>query len=93
MLVTFSARRSVELFHLAILRALVARGEDKRLFSLKGGCNLRFFCRSVRLAIVFDEYAAQVVAFLDPDQQMLFEDRSAWDAMQGEVIQRLEALQ
>jgi hypothetical protein len=45
------------------------------------------------MAISFDEYAAQVVAFLDPDQQMLFEERSAWDAMQGEVIQRLEALQ
>jgi predicted nucleotidyltransferase component of viral defense system len=252
----FSARQSVESFHLAFLRALVARGEDKGLFSLKGGCNLRFFFRSVRysedididaavvaketlrrkvdrllsapvvlgplksqgievvdisapkqtettqrwkvglrieepavtlrtkiefsrrdelagtaveavdpeilrpyamtqflaphytvsaaiaqkiaalhgrtqpqardvfdlnllfarpdsrefalpekqkhsltaaieraMAISFDEYAAQVVAFLDPDQQMLFEERSAWDAMQGQVIQRLEALQ
>jgi hypothetical protein len=251
-----SARQSVELFHLVFLRALVARGEDKGLFSLKGGCNLRFFFRSVRysedididaavvaketlkrkvdrllsspvilgplksqgievvdtsapkhtettqrwkvglrsegtelvlrtkiefsrrneiagaavegvdpevlrpyamtpflvphytvgaaiaqkigalhgrtepqardvfdlsllfarpdsrdlelpekqrrsmpsaienaMAISFDEYAAQVVAFLDPDQQVLYEERSAWDAMQNEVIQRLEALQ
>ncbi len=43
-----SARQHVELFHLVFLRALVARGEDKGLFALKGGCNLRFFFRSVR---------------------------------------------
>lgn len=44
----FSARRSVELFHLVFLRALVAKGEDKSLIALKGGCNLRFFFGSVR---------------------------------------------
>ncbi|MGH7439829.1 MAG: nucleotidyl transferase AbiEii/AbiGii toxin family protein [Polyangiaceae bacterium] len=38
----------MELFHLVFLRALVAKGEDKSLFALKGGCNLRFFFRSVR---------------------------------------------
>lgn len=43
-----TARQHVELFHLVFLRALVARGEDKGLFALKGGCNLRFFFRSVR---------------------------------------------
>jgi predicted nucleotidyltransferase component of viral defense system len=43
-----SARQHVELFHLVFLRALVARGEDKGLFALKGGCNLRFFFGSVR---------------------------------------------
>jgi hypothetical protein len=36
------------LFHLVFLRALVAKGEDKRLVALKGGCNLRFFFGSVR---------------------------------------------
>jgi predicted nucleotidyltransferase component of viral defense system len=43
-----SARQSVELFHLVFLRALVAKGEDKALFAVKGGCNLRFFFGSVR---------------------------------------------
>ena len=43
-----TTRQHVELFHLVFLRALVARGEDKGLFALKGGCNLRFFFRSVR---------------------------------------------
>src|SRR5438105_4480277 len=36
------------MFHLVFLRALTARGEDKALFALKGGCNLRFFFGSVR---------------------------------------------
>ena len=43
-----SPRAAVELFHLLFLRALVAKGEDKGLFALKGGSNLRFFFGSVR---------------------------------------------
>jgi len=43
-----SARQAVELFHLVFLRALVAKGEDKALIALKGGCNLRFYFGSVR---------------------------------------------
>ncbi|MGH7269049.1 MAG: nucleotidyl transferase AbiEii/AbiGii toxin family protein [Polyangiaceae bacterium] len=43
-----TARQHVEFFHLVFLRALVARGEDKALFTLKGGCNLRFFFGSMR---------------------------------------------
>jgi predicted nucleotidyltransferase component of viral defense system len=46
--VTPSARSSIELFHLVFLRALVAKGEDKGLIALKGGCNLRFYFASVR---------------------------------------------
>jgi predicted nucleotidyltransferase component of viral defense system len=44
----FSARQAIELFHLVFLRALVAKGEDKALIALKGGCNLRFYFASVR---------------------------------------------
>jgi predicted nucleotidyltransferase component of viral defense system len=36
------------MFHLAFLRALVAKGENKSLIALKGGCNLRFYFGSVR---------------------------------------------
>jgi predicted nucleotidyltransferase component of viral defense system len=46
--VPLSIRQSTELFHLVFLRALVAKGEDKSLVTLKGGCNLRFFFGSVR---------------------------------------------
>lgn len=43
-----SDRAAVELFHLVFLRALVGKGQDKALFALKGGCNLRFYFGSVR---------------------------------------------
>ena len=43
-----AARQAVEVFHLLFLRALVAKGEDKSLIALKGGCNLRFYFGSVR---------------------------------------------
>src|SRR5262249_15005741 len=43
-----SDRQCVEAFHLVFLRALAAKGEDKSLLVLKGGCNLRFFFGSVR---------------------------------------------
>jgi predicted nucleotidyltransferase component of viral defense system len=46
--VPLSVRQSTEMFHLVFLRALVAKGEDKGLVALKGGCNLRFFFGSVR---------------------------------------------
>lgn len=40
----------------------------------------------------FDQYASQVVAFLDPDQRDLFAGRVAWDAMQEAVVNRLGQL-
>jgi predicted nucleotidyltransferase component of viral defense system len=45
------------------------------------------------MSVSFDEYASQVVGFLDPQQKVLFERRTAWNAMQGEVVERLESLQ
>ena len=43
-----SLRQAAEMFHLVFLRALVAKGEDRALIALKGGCNLRFYFGSVR---------------------------------------------
>lgn len=40
-------RQTIEIFHLLFLRAFGAR-VDKALFALKGGCNLRFFFKSIR---------------------------------------------
>jgi predicted nucleotidyltransferase component of viral defense system len=45
---SWNARQVVETFHLVFLRALVAKGDDKALIALKGGCNLRFYFGSVR---------------------------------------------
>lgn len=43
----WTERQAVEIFHLHFLRSFSAR-VDKSLFALKGGCNLRFFHRSIR---------------------------------------------
>jgi predicted nucleotidyltransferase component of viral defense system len=43
----WSERQAIELFHL-IFVAQLGRRVDKALFTIKGGCNLRFFCRSIR---------------------------------------------
>jgi len=43
----WSARQAIEVFHLLFLRSFGAR-VDKTLFALKGGCNLRFYHRSIR---------------------------------------------
>lgn len=53
----FSARQSIEFFHLVFLRAL-SSGPDKSHFVLKGGCNLRFFYGSPRYSedIDFDVF-------------------------------------
>ena len=40
-------RQAIEVFHLLFLRALSAR-VDPALYVLKGGCNLRFFFKSIR---------------------------------------------
>ena len=40
-------KQAVELFHLLFLQQLGAR-VDKHLYAAKGGCNLRFFFRSIR---------------------------------------------
>ncbi len=40
-------RQAIEIFHL-IFVAHLGRRVDKALFAIKGGCNLRFFCRSIR---------------------------------------------
>ncbi len=40
-------RQAIEVFHLLFLRALAAR-IDPAFYVLKGGCNLRFFCKSIR---------------------------------------------
>lgn len=42
-----SIQANIELFHLLFLRQLEGK-LDKKLYALKGGCNLRFFFKSIR---------------------------------------------
>ena len=44
------------------------------------------------MAISFDEYTSKVVAYLEPSHAEIYADRSAWNAMQEDVVARLEAL-
>lgn len=44
------------------------------------------------MALSFDDYLAQVVAYLDPEQAASFRDREVWDAMQFEIVELLEEL-
>ena len=43
----WNSRQTIEVFHLLFLRALRER-VDPGLYCLKGGCNLRFYCKSIR---------------------------------------------
>ncbi len=43
----YTPKQSIELFHLLFLKQLETK-LDKKLYALKGGCNLRFFFKSIR---------------------------------------------
>ncbi len=43
----WNERQAIEIFHLLFV-AQLGRRVDKAFFAIKGGCNLRFFCRSIR---------------------------------------------
>jgi predicted nucleotidyltransferase component of viral defense system len=45
--IMWSERQAIEIFHLLFVNDL-GRRVDKALFAIKGGCNLRFYCRSIR---------------------------------------------
>lgn len=44
---TYNPRQNVELFHLLFLSQL-GRKLDKKLYAIKGGCNMRFYFNSIR---------------------------------------------
>lgn len=43
----WTERQAIELFHL-VFTVHLGRRVDKALYAIKGGCNLRFFCKSIR---------------------------------------------
>lgn len=43
-------------------------------------------------SISFDDYASQVVAYLESEHEDLFASRASWDLMQTTVVERLEGL-
>jgi hypothetical protein len=94
-----SARQYIELFHLVFLRAVSAKGENKSLFALKGGCNLRFFFRSLRysedidVAIVAKDTLKNKLSSIHSKESSSTNEPHGRPAMQTIVIARLESLQ
>lgn len=70
----WSTRQAIEIFHLQFLRAFGAR-VDKALFALKGGCNLRFFLKSIRYSEDMDlDIQKMAVATLQNNVNRLLAD-------------------
>jgi hypothetical protein len=44
------------------------------------------------MAIDYDAFAGQVLAFLEPEYQLHYKSRPAWSALQDQVVVGLEAL-
>lgn len=80
-------RQVVEIFHLLFLRAFGAR-VDKALFALKGGCNLRFFFKSIRYSEDMDlDIHTLAVGTLRNNVNRLFEAQSFVQSLQAQGIE------
>jgi predicted nucleotidyltransferase component of viral defense system len=85
----WSDREAIEIFHLLFLRAFGARVEKTR-YVVKGGCNLRFFYRSVRFSEDLDlDIRGIPVATLRKNVDQVLAAQSFRDALRA---QRLEVV-
>jgi predicted nucleotidyltransferase component of viral defense system len=85
----WSDREAIEIFHLLFLRAFGARAEKNR-YVVKGGCNLRFFFRSVRFSEDLDiDVRGMPVATLRKNVDQLLAARPFLDTLRA---QRLEVV-
>jgi predicted nucleotidyltransferase component of viral defense system len=82
----WSARQAIEIFHLLFLRAFGAR-VDKALFALKGGCNLRFFLKSIRYSEDMDlDIQTMAVGTLQNNVNRLLETTAFLQALRAQGI-------
>lgn len=80
-------RQVIEVFHLLFLRAFGAR-VDKALFALKGGCNLRFFLKSVRYSEDLDlDIEKMAVGTLRNNVDRLLEAQPLVQALRAQGIE------
>lgn len=83
----WSERQTIEIFHLLFLRAFGAR-VDKALFALKGGCNLRFFLKSIRYSEDMDlDIHTMSVGTLRNNVSRLLEAQSFAQALRAQGIE------
>jgi predicted nucleotidyltransferase component of viral defense system len=80
-------RQTIEIFHLLFLRAFGAR-VDKALFALKGGCNLRFFLKSIRYSEDMDlDIQTMAVGTLQNNVNRLLETPAFVQALRAQGIE------
>jgi hypothetical protein len=83
----WNERQTIEIFHLLFLRAFGAR-VDKALFALKGGCNLRFFLKSIRYSEGMDlDIHTMAVGTLRNNVSRLLEAQSFALALRAQGIE------
>jgi predicted nucleotidyltransferase component of viral defense system len=83
----WNERQITEIFHLLFLRAFGAR-VDKALFALKGGCNLRFFLKSIRYSEDMDlDIQTMAVETLRNNVRRVLEARSFVQALRAQGIE------
>jgi len=79
-------RQTIEIFHLLFLRTFGAR-VDKTLFALKGGCNLRFFLKSIRYSEDMDlDIQTMAVGTLRSNVNHVLEAQSFTQSLQAHGI-------
>jgi predicted nucleotidyltransferase component of viral defense system len=80
-------RQAIEIFHLLFLRAFGAR-VDKALFALKGGCNLRFFLKSIRYSEDMDlDVQTMAIGTLQNNVNRLLETPAFLQALRAQGIE------
>jgi predicted nucleotidyltransferase component of viral defense system len=83
----WNERQTIEIFHLLFLRAFGAR-VDKALFALKGGCNLRFFLKSIRYSEDMNlDIHTMAVGTLRNNVSRLFEAQSFVQSLRAQGIE------
>jgi predicted nucleotidyltransferase component of viral defense system len=83
----WSERQAIEIFHLHFLRSFSAR-VDKALFALKGGCNLRFYHRSIRYSEDMDlDIRTMAPATLRSNVETVLEANSFRQALRAQQLE------
>ena len=86
----WTERQAIEIFHLHFLRAFGAR-VDKALFALKGGCNLRFYHRSIRYSEDMDlDMRTMAAATLRSNVETVLESASFRQALRAQQLEVTE---
>ena len=86
----WTERQAIEIFHLHFLRSFSAR-VDKALFALKGGCNLRFYHRSIRYSEDMDlDIRTMAPATLRSNVETVLEAKSFRQALRAQQLELAE---